>query len=289
MSPVRTPHPLSTPQPTPDLAERLALALRALHAASALVLSHYSPRGCRADTKADGSPVTVADLAAEDLLRDFFARHAPADSFLGEERGQTGHLSAPFRWVVDPIDGTRSFVHGVPLFGCMIALQHEGRNVLGCVALPALHEAVFAARGLGCWHTRLDPAAPELTTDAAIPARVSSVTALYNATLTITCPRLLMAADAAWYTKLNSVVKESRTWGDCYGHLLVATGRADVMIDSPMKEWDVAAIEPIITEAGGIMTDWDHGAPTNGHRGAVSAATAPLLTATLAMRSPAAR
>jgi histidinol phosphatase-like enzyme (inositol monophosphatase family) len=195
------------------------------------------------DVKSDGSPVTIADRGAEEHARAWIAERFPNDGILGEEFG-TVNEDAPRRWIIDPIDGTKSFVRSVPLWGTLVAVT-EGDTVLaGCAYFPALAELIVAAPGAGCfWNgTR---------------CRVSETRSLANATVVITddrFPNSPLRFDA-WQT-LAARAQVVRTWGDCYGYLLVATGRADVMIDDVVSPWDTAPLMPIITEAGGVLTDW---------------------------------
>jgi len=203
----------------------------------------YFKRDFIAERKADKSYVTIADREAEGLLRRRIESTFPEDGILGEEEGEkTG--SSGRRWIIDPIDGTYSFVHGVPLYAVLIGLEIDEQSVLGAVNLPALGELVCAARGAGCfWNGE--------------PARVSDTKspdqALLLATDFGTCDQFGFGSAAA---ALQKQVNARRTWGDAYGHILVATGRADVMLDPVMNVWDCAALAPIVEEAGGTFTDW---------------------------------
>lgn len=195
------------------------------------------------ERKADRSFVTNADREAESYLRSAISEAFPADGILGEEEGERAGTSGR-RWIIDPIDGTYSFVHGVPLFAVLIGLEINGESILGVVNLPALNEIVYAARGLGCfWNGE--------------PARVSSTKSLPEALLLCTdfstCEQHGFGPAAE---VLQRRVNARRTWGDAYGHVLVATGRADIMLDPIMNVWDCAALLPIIEEAGGRFTDW---------------------------------
>jgi len=193
--------------------------------------------------KADNSFVTEADRETERHLRQSIERLFPDDTILGEEEGEKQGASGR-RWIIDPIDGTYSFVHGVPLYGVMIGLEVDGDPVLGVVNLPALNEIIYAASGLGCfWNDKT--------------ARVSSTNPLDQALLLTTdlsAPGKHRFGPALEALRLKA--NASRTWGDCYGHVLVATGRAEVMLDPVMNIWDCAALLPIIEEAGGTFTDW---------------------------------
>jgi histidinol-phosphatase len=209
-------------------------------AAGAVALSHFG-RDLTVERKGDGSPVTVADRAAEDVARAWIAARFPADGIRGEEGGAI-RPEARFQWLIDPIDGTRSFVRGVPLWATLVARLEGGEAVAGALVFPALRETLIAARGLGChWNgTR---------------ASVSSVGRLQDAAVLITDERLLRPEQAPW-SELARVAGLSRTWGDAYGYLLVATGRAEVMADAIANAWDLAAPQVAVEEAGGVFTDW---------------------------------
>lgn len=194
-------------------------------------------------TKDDGSYVTIADRQAEKYLRRQIAERFPEDGVLGEEEGKSSGRSGR-RWIIDPIDGTFAFVHGVPFYGVLIALEIEGEMSLGVVNIPALGELVSAAKGVGCF----------LNGER---ARVSETAKLEDALLLSTdfaaCTRYGFGPAAE---RLQARAKTSRTWGDCYGYVLLATGRADVMLDPVMNLWDCAPLLPIMEEAGGTFTDW---------------------------------
>jgi histidinol phosphatase-like enzyme (inositol monophosphatase family) len=213
------------------------------------ITRRYFQSGVAIDRKADESPVTVADREAESYLRAAISARYPDHALLGEEEGATGSSDAAWRWIIDPIDGTKSFIRGVPLYGVMLGLEHAGEPVLGVVNIPALDEIVYAARGLGCWWNGR-------------PCRVSSVTTLSAGLLLATrASRYDRYGKQEAFTRLVAAAGEFRTWGDCYGYLLVATGRAEAMLDPVMNIWDAAALLPILQEAGGTFTDW-RGVPT---------------------------
>jgi histidinol-phosphatase len=203
----------------------------------------YFQTGLTPDLKADRSPVTVADREAERLMRQMIAARYPEHSILGEEEGET-RPGASFRWILDPIDGTKTFVRGVPLYAVLVGLEREGEPVVGAVNLPALGDFLVAAKGEGClWNGRA--------------ARVSPVAALHEALLLATdTESMARYGRAAAYRRLAAATAMQRTWGDAYGYVLVATGRAEVMLDPVMSVWDCAALEPVLTEAGGSFTDW---------------------------------
>lgn len=251
---------------------RLGFAREMAKAAEGVILRHFGASGiARFEVKPDGSPVTAADRGAEEVIRGLIARAWSEDGVVGEEYGESEGRSG-YRWVIDPIDGTKSYVHGVPLFGTLIGVQRreEGggpvgdgwRSVAGVVNFPALGERAWAALGGGAWHQRGD--------GEARAARVSAVARLAEATVSTTCPKMMDEhGGGEVYRRLNRRCGLSRGWSDCYGTLLVATGRIEVMIDPPMKLWDVAALEPIVIEAGGRLTGWD-GCRTDGSTGAVA-------------------
>jgi histidinol phosphatase-like enzyme (inositol monophosphatase family) len=238
--------------PDPAAASRLEVALEATRLAAAETLRWFGDSELAVERKADASPVTVADRAAEAILRRELLAAFPADAFLGEETGATPGSSG-FEWIVDPIDGTKSFMRGVPLYATLVGCRRVGRGVLGVIAIPALDETAYAAVGGGAWHVR--------GTGTPQPARVSSRTTLDKSLLcssdfTSFAKRRDPAAGETARQRLEAACGLVRSWGDGYGYLLVATGRAEVMADPLLNEWDAAAVETVITEAGGRFTDW---------------------------------
>lgn len=226
----------------------LEFAVEVAWRAGRVTLAHFQT-GIAAETKADASPVTVADREAEHLARELIEARFPRDGILGEEFGAT-RPDAARRWILDPIDGTRSFVRGVPFYGVMLALEEGGDAVLGVLHFPALGETVYAARGEGCWWDGRR-------------ARVSAVDRLEDAVvLTTDVENIEARGFGAGWERLRRRVSFVRTWGDCYGHALVATGRAEAMLDPILSPWDAAALRPIVEEAGGVYTDWT-GNPTH--------------------------
>ena len=217
-----------------ELKELLEFAVELGRGAGDITLEYFRKKP-ETSTKDDGSYVTIADREAEKYLRRQIAERFPDDGCMGEEEGESTGRSGR-RWIVDPIDGTFAFVHGVPFYGVLIALEVDGESIVGVVNMPALGELVSAAKGLGCYLN-------------GEPARVSETAELKDA--------LLLSTDfAACTERLRVRAKTSRTWGDCYGYVLVATGRADVMLDPVMNLWDCAPLLPIMEEAGGTFTDW---------------------------------
>jgi histidinol-phosphatase len=207
-----------------------------------VALAHFHS-SLSVETKADGSPVTIADRQAEQAARNWIERHFPADGILGEELGVTRPAAAR-RWILDPIDGTKTFIRGVPLWGTLVALCEGERVLAGAAYFPAVGEMLAAAAGAGCWWN-------------GARCRVSSRATLSDATVLTTDERFPRdpAQRSAWVA-LASRAGVSRSWGDCYGYLLVSTGRAEVMVDGIMSPWDAAALMPIVEEAGGVFTDW---------------------------------
>lgn len=213
----------------------------------AVALRHYRTV-LTVETKDDGSPVTIADRESEQSAHAWLAAHFPDDGVHGEEFGERPGTSGRM-WVIDPIDGTKSFVRGVPLWGSLVALV-EGKKVLvGAAYFPAVDELIVAAPGRGCWWN-------------GERARVSETSTLAGAAVLITDDRTFSreAWRDGWHT-LASEAGLARGWGDCYGYLLVATGRAEAMVDPIVNPWDAACFQPIIEEAGGVFTDLN-GKPT---------------------------
>lgn len=197
----------------------------------------------RVERKADSTPVTEADRGAERLMRKMIAERYPAHGIIAEEFGNE-RADAEFVWVLDPIDGTKSFISHVPLFGTLIALLHRGEPVLGCIHQPVLGELLIGDNETCTLNGKLTGVrpCPELA-----QAVVSTTDPALFAAGRHHVPGLDKLAEKAWLT---------RAWGDCYGYLLVATGRADLMLDPVLETWDLMALIPIIRGAGGVITDW---------------------------------
>ncbi|MEQ9409963.1 MAG: inositol monophosphatase family protein [Fuerstiella sp.] len=229
-------------------ADRLKFALTVTEQAAELILGHYQSQTLGVESKADDSPVTVADRGAETLIREALAREFPNDGILGEEFDDVPGSNG-YRWILDPIDGTKPFIYGVPLFGTLVGIEFEGRMVAGVCRLPALNEVMYASEGDGAWW-QIGDADP-------VPACVSDETSLASARLMFTEPTSdIRCGRGDVLPQLLQKVRIARGWGDCYGHMLVATGRADIAIDPQMSAWDIAALIPIVREAGGSCTDW---------------------------------
>src|SRR4051812_6178558 len=207
----------------------------------------FRQRSVAVETKADQSPVTIADRGAEELLRARIAKRFPAHGIIGEEFGSE-RADAEFVWMLDPVDGTKSFISGVPLWGTLIALLHHNQPVLGCINQPVLDQLLI---GDG-----------KTTLLNGTPVRCRSTKRVEDATLLTSDPlNPAKFQNGGRYDALQQRAKLVRTWGDCYGYLLVATGWADAMLDPIMNPWDIAAMVPIIRGAGGTITDWQGDAP----------------------------
>lgn len=199
------------------------------------------------EMKADLSPVTAADRGAEDLMRGLIRKTFPGHGIVGEEAGSE-RPDAEFVWVLDPIDGTNSFTTAVPLFGTLIGLLHRGQPVLGCIHQPILRQLLIGDNLSASLNGR--------------PARTRPARAIEEATLLTSDPVAVAARpECRGFRGLMDRSRLSRTWGDCYGYLLVATGWADAMYDPIMNLWDIAALVPVIRGAGGVITDSKGGPP----------------------------
>lgn len=240
------------------LRSRLEFAVEAAREGGRLTLDWFNNSALVVQRKRDGTPVTAADRAAEQRLRNLIARSFPDDGILGEEFGETAGTT-PYRWILDPIDGTKSFVHGVPLYGTLVAVEdlRTREAVVGVIEMPALGcsgERVYAARGTGAFHA--------INNAAATPARVSSIGRLADAMYVTTSLDYFTATGTApVMAAVQRACASSRGWSDCYAHLLIATGRADVCLEPKVAAWDVAATQVIVEEAGGAFGDW-HGKRT---------------------------
>lgn len=229
----------------------LTTALEAAYAGGSRTLAYFNAGAASAliETKADATPVTVADREAEEVIRGVIQKLCPGHCILGEEHGLSDG-DPDYTWVVDPIDGTKSFIHGVPLYGTVVGCLVKGQPLVGAVYLPPLGELYGAARGLGA-------------TVNGRPCRVSSVSRLEDATMLAgSVTRAIKRSDA--YENLERHVKLNRGWGDVYGYMLVASGRAEIMLDPTINLWDIAGVAPIVREAGGFLGNWKGEATVNG-------------------------
>lgn len=231
----------------PELSQRFELAKTWATEAGQSTLDHFQ-KGVAVERKDDASPVTIADRNAEQILRERISAEFPDDAILGEEFGEQAGKSG-FRWILDPIDGTKSFISGVPLYGTLVGIEYASKAVAGIIEIPALAETVSAAIGGGAWY-RSGASEP-------IKAAVAEFDSLSEGLFVTSERGTFDKRDAGEvFTQLEAEAGITRTWGDCYGYLLVATGRAALMVDPMLSVWDAAALQPIIEEAGGVFTDW---------------------------------
>ena len=238
-----------------SLEDDLALAHELADAADAITLDRFGAVDLVVESKPDLTPVSDADTAVEQAVRRLLASRRPADAVLGEEDGETG--TGPRRWVVDPVDGTKNFVRGVPVWATLVALQAEGEVVAGVVSAPALGRRWWAARGLGSF------AGGSL--GAARPLRVSGVSSLADASLSYSSltgwdeqgrlPGVLSLSRDVWRT---------RAYGDFWSHVMVAEGAVDASFEPEVSLWDLAPLQVVVEEAGGRFTDLSGAARPDG-------------------------
>jgi myo-inositol-1(or 4)-monophosphatase len=222
----------------------LDFAIETAWQAGKLTLGYYQQQHLDTDVKADASPVTVADRAAEELIRERIGTAFPDHAIVGEEFGRQPAHDSNYRWYIDPIDGTRAFVRGVPLYAVLLGLEIDDRCEVGVAYFPALREMLAAATGLGCrWNGR--------------PAKVSDTDSVRAGIVThanVAAFETHGRADA--FRRLTHSAGFCAGWADAYAYLLVATGRAEVALDPLMSAWDCAPFPPILREAGGYFGDW---------------------------------
>jgi len=235
------------------------LAVQAAREAGRITLEYFRREDLDVELKHDDTPVTAADRRAEQHLRERIAAAFPADGIVGEEYGEQAGTSG-CRWILDPIDGTKSFIHGVPLYATLVALEHEEQSLLGVIHIPALDECVYAARGQGAWYLH----GQQPPRRARVSQRQPLSKALFLTSEVINFDR---TGRRGAYDRLQAGCRLARTWGDGYGYLMVATGRAEVMVDPVMALWDAAALPAVLEEAGGTFTDWRGNATYQGGEG----------------------
>jgi histidinol phosphatase-like enzyme (inositol monophosphatase family) len=241
----------------PPYREFEALAHRLADAAGE-VQRRYFRTPVSVETKPDDSPVTVADREAEAVMRELIAAACPAHGIYGEEHGQE-RPDAEFVWVLDPIDGTKSFITGRPLFGTLIALAHAGRPVLGVIDQAILRERWLGVAGVGTSHNGR-------------PVRVRPCPRLEDAVLLTTSPDLFDPEERAAFTRVHERVRLPLYGGDCYGYGQLAMGFVDLVIEAGLAAYDFMALAPVIEGAGGQLTDWQGRALDMGSSGQVIAA-----------------
>ena len=258
-----------------DDVERLHLeaAMAAAAAAAAAIRPHYR-QPLAPDVKPDQSPVTVADRAAEQAMRAVLSERFPGHGILGEEAGLE-RAEARYRWMLDPIDGTRAFITGRPLFGTLIALLEEGRPILGILDQPVSGERWIGVHGR-----------PTRFTGAYGRASTRPCPRLADAELSCTSPEIFGPGETGRWQRLQAAVRRTTWGGDCYGYGLLALGCVDVIAEAGLKPWDWAALVPIIEGAGGRVTDWSGAPLSEAGDGSVLAVGDPgLLEAAVALLS----
>ncbi|BBK34587.1 histidinol-phosphatase [Allostella humosa] len=231
--------------------EAIALVHRMADASGAVIRPHFRS-GVAIVDKADESPVTIADRDAETAIRRLIEDAFPDHGILGEEHGAV-RLDAEFVWVLDPIDGTKAFISGVPVFGTLIALLQGGRPVLGVIDQPISRERWVGAIGHG-------------TTLNGQPVRTRACAALGRATLFATSPDMFKGDEIPAFERVRQSVKMTRWGTDCYATAMVASGHGDLIVESSLQTYDFCALVPVIEGAGGIVTDWE-GQPLGLHSG----------------------
>lgn len=234
--------------PSPSYRELLDVATEAAYIAGRRTLAYFNC-GVDVEHKGDDTPVTRADKEAEHVFRDLLAKYFPTHSILGEEHGKTSG-DPDYTWIVDPIDGTKSFIHGAPLYGTVVGCLVKNEPTIGAVYLPPLGDMFAAATGLGAtWNSR--------------KCQVSNIDKVEEATLLAgSITRAIKRSDA--YEKLADRVRLNRGWGDVFGYMLVASGRAEIMLDPTISIWDIAGVAPIVREAGGFFGNWSGEATIGG-------------------------
>ena len=238
--------------------------------ASGEIIRRYFRSGIAVETKSDQTPVTIADRQAEETMRQLIQARYPGHGILGEEFAEV-NPGAEYQWILDPIDGTKTFVSGTYLFGTLIALLCDGKPILGAINNPIVNQ-FLVGDGSTTWLN-------------GVPVKVRDCPSLEQATLLTTSPlNVARHRDGAAFDALARRVKLFRTWGDCHGYFLVATGYADIMVDAAMSVWDVAALIPVIEGAGGKITDYFGGDPMSS-MGAVATA-GPLHAEVVAALNP---
>ena len=227
----------------PENLELLKIALKTAELAEENILKFYQ-NDVGVEWKADKTPVTIADKGTEELARKFWAKETPGFGVIGEEFGIESP-DAEYQWVIDPIDGTKSFIHGVPLFGTLIGLWHKNVPVASVIRLPAMKSAVWAVNGGGAFLDGRE-------------VRASKVSQLSDAlVLSGTVNTMEDKGFGEGFTKLRRSARLHRGWGDCYGYYLVAAGRAEIMVDPVVSMWDIAPFPLLMKEAGGKFSTID--------------------------------
>lgn len=250
------------------LKDLMEFAVETAYLAGRVTLGYFQS-GVRPDYKEDDTPVTIADRMSEELIRKRIENVYPNHAIVGEEYGITGKDRASHRWIIDPIDGTKSFVRGVPLYAVLLGLEIEGNIEVGVVNIPAMGEIYAAASGQGSWWNGRR-------------IHVSSVSTLDKAYFYYDAAHCTLTQKGNAVEKIKNKTYHSCGWGgDAYAFLLVASGRAEVMLDSHLQLWDYAPYPPILREAGGYFGDWSGNTQITGEE--VVATSQQLLPEVLAL------
>jgi len=252
-----------------NLRHYLEFGAQTAYEAGRLTLGYFGTEAAGPEFKTDDTPVTVADREAERLIRERIGARYPKHAVLGEEYGEAEGSDTDHRWVVDPIDGTKSFVRGVPLYGVLIGLEIEGVCEVGAAYFPAIDEMVCAATGEGCYRNGRR-------------TKVSGTQSLAQGMVSFT-DAVSFEEHGRWgaWLRVLSAAGGSRGWSDAYGHALVATGRVEVMLDPIMNLWDCGPFPPILREAGGYFGDWSGNETI--YAGEAMSTTGPLLPEVLSL------
>lgn len=251
--------------PAPETASIIETLLAAADAARPLTLGNFRTQLAVDNKLASGfDPVTIADRDAETAIRAVIAEHFPDHEIIGEEweKKETG---SPFAWIIDPIDGTRAYISGVPVWGTLVGLTHGGRAIAGLMEQPFTGESWIAAGGEGFFERG----------GARLPLRTSDMTSLSTARLSTTSPELFSGAHVAGWTAIREAALQVRYGLDCYAYCLLASGHLDLVVEAGLKDVDIAPLIPIIEAAGGVVTTWDGGRAEQG--GTCVAAATPQL------------
>ena len=248
------------PDPVPE--EYVALAVELAEAAGA-ALRRYFRTPVAVDAKPDATPVTAADREAERAMRALLAKRAPGHGIVGEEEGRE-NAEAEYVWCLDPLDGTKAFISGKPMFGTLVGLARRGTPVLGIIDQPVSRERWLGVAG-------------RPTAFNGVPCRTRTCPSLAQALLNATTPDMFVGRDAARFALLAGQVRHALWGGDCYAYGLVASGHLDLVVEAELKPYDWCALVPIVEGAGGRMTDWKGAPLTIASDGRVVAAGDPAL------------
>lgn len=214
------------------------------------ILTYFEDPRLEILSKSDDTPVTAADREAEQMIRDAIETLYPEHGITGEEFGEQ-NTAAEYQWVIDPIDGTKTFAAGSPLFGTMIALLKDGEPLYGCINYPVLHKRISGDnKSAYCNRNRISARTGRPLSEAIV--------------LTTDVQSIARRQNGANFEELLAQTNFCRTWGDCFGYFLVASGKADIMLDPIMNPWDIMALVPVLRGAGAIITDWHGGDPAKG-------------------------